>query len=46
MSLHESNIERLLAALGHRKLDRVPNWEILLDARAVGHSLGRAGTTD
>ena len=36
----DSNIERLLAALGHRKLDRVPNWEILIDNRATRHILG------
>ena len=29
----EPNIERLLAALHHEKADRVPNFEILIDAR-------------
>ena len=29
MSLREPNIERLLAAYKRRKLDRVPNWDII-----------------
>jgi uroporphyrinogen decarboxylase len=44
------NIERIFAAFEHRKLDRVPNFEILIEdrhtsrllGRAVGHTLGSA----
>jgi uroporphyrinogen-III decarboxylase len=36
-----SDITRLVAALNHRKADRVPNFEILIDARATSHILGR-----
>ena len=36
----EPSIDRLLAALGHRKADRVPNFEILTDDRATRHILG------
>lgn len=34
------NVDRLLAALAHRKLDRVPNFEILIDNRSTRHILG------
>jgi len=34
------NIDRLLAALRHEKLDRVPNFEILIDDKATRHILG------
>jgi uroporphyrinogen-III decarboxylase len=36
-----SDISRLVAALNHRKADRVPNFEILIDARSTSHILGR-----
>ena len=39
-NLAAPNIDRLLAALGHRKLDRVPNFEILIDNKATRHILG------
>lgn len=38
--LREPSIERLLAALSHRKGDRVPNFEILIDNRSTRHILG------
>ena len=38
-SLATPNIDRLLAALNHRKLDRVPNWEVLIDNRSMRHIL-------
>jgi len=41
MSIEQSNIDRLLAALAHEKLDRVPNFEILIDPRTLSHILGR-----
>ncbi|MFW6154856.1 MAG: uroporphyrinogen decarboxylase family protein [Planctomycetota bacterium] len=41
MTVHDSNIDRLLAAFAHEKLDRVPNFEILIDPRSVSHLLGR-----
>ena len=37
---NRSDISRLLAALSHRKGDRVPNFEILTDNRATRHILG------
>ncbi|NLF31855.1 MAG: hypothetical protein GX591_13330 [Planctomycetes bacterium] len=45
MAVRNSNIDRLLAAFAHQKLDRVPNFEILIDPRSVSHILGRR-TTD
>ena len=50
MSCDTPNIERIYAAFEHRKLDRVPNFEILIEdrhtsrllGRAVGHTLGSA----
>jgi uroporphyrinogen-III decarboxylase len=36
----KSDISRLLAALAHRKADRAPNFEILLDDRTTRHLLG------
>lgn len=50
MSCDTPNIERIFAAFEHRKLDRVPNFEILIEdrhtsrllGRAVGHTLGSA----
>jgi len=41
MDIRRPNIDRLLAALSHEKLDRVPNFEILIDGRTVSHILGR-----
>ncbi len=40
VSLSEPDIGRLVAALEHRRGDRVPNWEILLDNRCLRHILG------
>ena len=50
MSCDTPRIERLLAAFEHRKVDRVPNFEILIEDRhtsrllgkTVGHTLGSA----
>ncbi len=50
MSCDRPNVERLFAAFEHRKLDRVPNFEILIEdkhttrllGRTVGHTLGSA----
>lgn len=36
----DSNIERLLSAFRHEKADRVPNFEILIDARSIREILG------
>jgi uroporphyrinogen decarboxylase len=41
MGLDCPNIERLLAALHHRKLDRVPNLEATINAPACSYLLGR-----
>lgn len=41
MSVASPNIDRLLAAFRHEKLDRVPNFEILIDSRTCSHILGR-----
>jgi uroporphyrinogen decarboxylase len=43
MDIGSSNIARLLAALRHEKLDRVPNFEVLIDARTCTHILGPRG---
>jgi len=40
MSITEPNIDRLLAAFHHRKADRVPNWDVLVDNRCLRHILG------
>jgi uroporphyrinogen-III decarboxylase len=32
---HDSDVGRILAALKHKPVDRVPNWEILIEARNV-----------
>ncbi|MBN2584366.1 MAG: hypothetical protein JXL80_14995 [Planctomycetes bacterium] len=45
-SLAAPNIERLLAALDHRKLDRVPNFEILIDNKATRQILGMPAEGD
>ncbi len=50
MSCDQPNIERILSAFEHRKTDRVPNFEILIEdrhtsrllGRTVGHTLGSA----
>jgi hypothetical protein len=50
MSCDQPNIERVFAAFEHRKVDRVPNFEILIEdshtsrllGRTVGHTLGSA----
>jgi hypothetical protein len=50
MSCDQPNIERIFAAFEHRKTDRVPNFEILIEDRhtssllnrTVGHTLGSA----
>jgi len=50
VSCDAPNIERLLASFEHRKTDRVPNFEILIEdkhtsrllGRTVGHTLGSA----
>jgi uroporphyrinogen decarboxylase len=50
MDCDKPNIERILAAFEHRKTDRVPNFEILIEdkhtstllGRTVGHTLGSA----
>ena len=42
MSLAEPNVDRLLAALNRRRLDRAPNFEILIDNRSTRHILGHA----
>jgi len=50
MSCDKPDIERILASFEHRKLDRVPNFEILIEdmhtsrllGRTVGHTLGSA----
>ena len=50
MSCDQPDIQRIFAAFEHRKLDRVPNFEILIEdnqtskllGRTVGHTLGSA----
>jgi hypothetical protein len=50
MSCDRPNIERILASFEHRRTDRVPNFEILIEdkhtsrllGRTVGHTLGSA----
>ncbi len=43
---NEPDIERLLAAFSHKKVDRVPNWEIMICERNVDYLLGsEVGTT-
>ena len=50
MSCDQPSIERVFAAFEHRKTDRVPNFEILIEdrhtsrllKRTVGHTLGSA----
>ncbi len=50
MSCDDPSIDRILAAFEHRKTDRVPNFEILIEdnhtsrllGRTVGHTLGSA----
>ena len=39
--LPDSNIERLLGALRFEKTDRVPNWELGIEARTVEHFIGK-----
>ena len=41
MGAASPDIKRLLSALRHRRSDRVPNFEILFNAPAVSHLLGR-----
>jgi hypothetical protein len=42
----EPDINRLLDAFKHRKIDRVPNFEVLLEDKHVEQILGRyAGNT-
>lgn len=37
----DSNIDRLLKALRFEKTDRVPNWELGIEARTVEHMIGK-----
>ncbi|MGQ9629499.1 MAG: hypothetical protein ACUVXI_04175 [bacterium] len=37
---HDPNIERLLAAFKHKRVDRVPNFEIVICERNVNYLLG------
>ena len=37
----DSNLERLLKALRFEKTDRVPNWELGIEARSVEHFIGK-----
>ena len=42
----EPDIERLFAAFKHKKVDRVPNFEVLIEDQHVEKLLGRfAGNT-
>ena len=38
--LASPRIDRLLAALNHQKLDRVPNLEAVVNNRTISHLLG------
>ena len=37
----DSNLERLLKTLRFEKTDRVPNWELIIEARTVEHFTGK-----
>ena len=41
MGYTEPKISRLLAALNHKKGDRVPNWDVLVDDRSLKYILKR-----
>lgn len=41
LDIQRPNIERLLADLHRERLDRVPNFEICINARNLSHLLGR-----
>jgi hypothetical protein len=41
MSCDRPNIERILASFEHRRSDRVPNFEILIEDKHTSRMLGR-----